>query len=75
VIDHGETVVGPGMEEFGSIRRLALDAKQDVESGSAGRRNGWPGILRLRFHCGQYDGSGRCGEEIRAALRAELLPG
>jgi hypothetical protein len=28
------------MEEFGSVRRLALDAKQNVESGSAGRRNG-----------------------------------
>jgi hypothetical protein len=37
VVDHGETVVCPGMKKFGGIGGLAVDANEDIES----RRTGW----------------------------------
>jgi len=75
MIDQGEPAVHVGMEQLGGVRRLTLNAKQDVESSRASRGNRGSRILGFFFHCGQYDGSGRCKEEIRTALGAELFAG
>ena len=63
------------MEKFGSVRRFALDAKQNVERSGARWGNCSLRILGFGLHSRQYDGSSRRGENNRAALRAERLAG
>ena len=47
VIDDGEPVVGPGMEQFRCIGRFALDTQQNIECSGTGRRNCGLQVLEL----------------------------
>ena len=63
------------MKQFGSVRRLALDTKQNVECSGTGWRNIWVRVYRLCFHYGQYEGIGPRREQIRAVSGTEFLAG
>src|SRR5271154_2762771 len=75
MINRSEREVSSGVKQFRCIRRLALDAEQDVESGGTGGGNCRVRVSSLWFHCGQYDGSGGWGGEIRMPSEPSLSPG
>ena len=75
MIGNGHPVVGLGVKQFGAVRRLALDAEQDVESSGPGWRDRRSRVSGLRFHFCQYDGSRECGKEIRLPYGPSFSPG
>ena len=56
VIRGGESGVGFGVQEFGGVRRFALDAEEDVERGGAGGGYGHCGIVRKAVTTGGTEG-------------------
>lgn len=75
MIDNREPAVRPGMKEFGCIRRLALDAEQDVESGSAGWRNRRVRVSSFWFHVASMTEPARAEKKFVLPYEPSLSPG